>query len=68
MIVLAQTLPTHGPLILFGGVAVFPLAALLVLYSYYKGKLDQNKNGIPDFLERGSSGGKAPGSRSLCCR
>jgi hypothetical protein len=52
MIVLAQTLPAHGTFILFGGVAVFALAALLILYSYYKGQLDQNHNGIPDFLER----------------
>jgi hypothetical protein len=28
------------------------LAALLVLYSYHKGRLDQNHNGIPDFFER----------------
>jgi hypothetical protein len=52
MIVLAQTLPAHGTFILFGGVAVFGLAALLILYAYYKGQLDQNHNGIPDFLER----------------
>jgi hypothetical protein len=52
MIVLAQTLPEHGSLILFGGLGVFGLVALLVLYSYYKGQLDKNQNGIPDFLER----------------
>jgi Transposase len=51
MIVLAQTLPTHGTLILFGGLVVFALVALLVLYSYHKGQLDQNNNGIPDLLE-----------------
>jgi hypothetical protein len=51
MIVLAQTLPDHGTLILLGGVAVFGVSALLVLYSYYKGQWDQNQNGIPDFLE-----------------
>jgi hypothetical protein len=54
MIVLAQTLPGHGPLILLSGLAVFAVAALLVLYSYYKGQLDQNQNGIPDFLEHGA--------------
>jgi hypothetical protein len=51
MIVFAQTLPGHGSLILFGGVGVFALAALLILYAYYKGRLDQNKSAIPDFLE-----------------
>ena len=51
MIVLAQTLPAHGTLILLAGLGVFALAALLVLYAYYKGQLDQNHNGIPDFLE-----------------
>jgi hypothetical protein len=57
MIVLAETLPEHGALILFGGLGVFSLAALLVLYSYYKGQWDQNKNGIPDFLEPRPQGG-----------
>jgi len=52
MIVLAHTLPDHGTIILFGGITVFSLAALLVLYAYYKGQLDQNANGIPDLLER----------------
>ena len=52
MIVLAQTLPEHGTFILLGGLAVFAVAALLVLYAYYKGQLDQNHNGIPDFLEK----------------
>jgi hypothetical protein len=52
MIVMAQTLPEHGTLILFSGLGVFALAALLVLYAYYKGQLDQNHNGIPDFLEK----------------
>ena len=52
MIVLAETLPEHGTFILLGGVAVFAVAALLVLYAYYKGQLDQNHNGIPDFLEK----------------
>ena len=55
MIVLAQTLPDSGMLIFLGGLGVFILSALLVLYSYYKGQLDQNHNGIPDFLERGGS-------------
>ena len=58
MVVLASALPSHGSLILGGGLAVFALVALLVLYAYYKGQLDQNHNGIPDFLERG---GKRPG-------
>ncbi len=57
MIVLAGTLPAHGTLILLAGLGVFALAALLVLYAYSKGQLDQNHNGIPDFLERG---GKTP--------
>jgi hypothetical protein len=52
MIALAQVLPEHGTLILFAGLALFAVVALLVLYSYYKGQLDQNHNGIPDFLER----------------
>jgi hypothetical protein len=42
MIVLAQTLPDHGTLILFGGLGVFALAALLILYAYHKGQLDKN--------------------------
>jgi len=45
------TLLNNGTLILLGGVAVFAVAALLVLYSYYEGQLDQNHNGIPDFLD-----------------
>jgi hypothetical protein len=57
MIVLAQTLPAHGPLILLSGLAVFAVTALLGLDSYDKGQLDQNQNGIPDFLEHGA---KAP--------
>ena len=52
MVVLAQTLPDHGALILFGGLGVFALAALLILYSYHKGQLDKNHNGVPDFLEK----------------
>ena len=52
MIALAETLPDHGTLILLSGLALFAVAALLVLYSYYKGQLDQNNNGIPDLLER----------------
>jgi hypothetical protein len=52
MIALAQTLPEHGTLILLSGLALFALAALLVLYAYYKGQLDRNNNGIPDLLER----------------
>ena len=31
---------------------MFALAALLILYSHHKGQLDENHNGIPDFLER----------------
>ena len=57
MIVLAGTLSAHGTLILLAGLGVFALAALLALYAYSKGQLDQNHNGIPDFLERG---GKTP--------
>jgi hypothetical protein len=53
MVVVAQTLPDHGTLILLTGLGVFGLAALLILYAYHKGQLDQNRNGIPDFLERG---------------
>jgi hypothetical protein len=52
MIVIAATLPDHGSMILLGGFGVFGLAALLVLYAYYKGQWDKNQNGIPDFLER----------------
>jgi hypothetical protein len=52
MILLAQTLPAYGTAILLGGLGVFGLAALLVLYAYHKGQLDQNHNGITDFLER----------------
>jgi hypothetical protein len=52
MIVLAASLPDHGTLVLLGGVGVFGLAALLVLYAYYKGQLDKNNNGVPDILER----------------
>ena len=52
MIVTAQTLPDHGTLILLGGLGVFAVVALLVLYAYYKGQLDKNNNGVPDFLER----------------
>jgi hypothetical protein len=52
MIILAQTLPDCGGTILFGGIGVFALAALLVLYAYHKGQLDKNHNGIPDFLEK----------------
>ena len=52
MIVVAQTLPDHGAAIILTGLAVFGVVALLVLYAYHKGQLDQNHNGIPDFLER----------------
>lgn len=52
MVVLAQTLPDHGTVILLGGLGVFALAALLILYAYHKGQLDKNQNGIPDFLEQ----------------
>jgi hypothetical protein len=51
MIVLAQMLPDRGMVIFLGGIGTFAFIALLVLYSYYKGLWDQNKNGIPDFLE-----------------
>jgi hypothetical protein len=55
MIVLAQTLPGHGGTIAVGGLAVFGGAALLILYAYYKGRLDdRNRNGIPDVLEKNS--------------
>jgi branched-subunit amino acid transport protein AzlD len=52
MIVLAQMLPDHGPLIFFSGFGVFAVAALLVLYAYHKGQLDKDGNGVPDFLEK----------------
>jgi len=52
MIALAQSLPEQGTPILLSGLGLFALAALLVLYAYYKGQLDQNNNGIPDLLER----------------
>ena len=52
MVVLAQTLPDHGSAILLGGLGVFALSPLLVLYAYYKGQLDRNQNGISDFLEK----------------
>jgi hypothetical protein len=51
MIIMAETLPDHGTAILLGGLGLFALAALLILYAYYKGQLDKNNNGIPDFLE-----------------
>ena len=60
MVVLAETLPDHGAVILLGGLGVFALVALLVLYSYYKGQLDKNHNGIPDLLEKDRI--TAPGS------
>jgi hypothetical protein len=41
MVVLAQTLPDHGTVILLGGLGVFGLVALLALYAYHKGQLDQ---------------------------
>ena len=52
MVVLAETLPDHGGMILLGGLAVFGLVALLILYAYHKGQLDKNNNGVPDILER----------------
>jgi hypothetical protein len=52
MIVLAQMLPERGMMIFLGGIGTFAFVALLVLYPYYKGLWDQNKNGIPDFLEK----------------
>jgi hypothetical protein len=55
MVVLAQILPDHGGLIVLGGFGVFGLVALLILYAYYKGQLDQNHNGTPDFLEKKTS-------------
>jgi hypothetical protein len=53
MIVLAQTLPDQGAVILLGGLGVFGVVALLILYAYHKGQLDKNHNGIPDVLEKG---------------
>jgi hypothetical protein len=53
MVVLAQTLPDHGAVILLGGLGTFGLVALLILYAYHKGQLDKNHNGIPDELEKG---------------
>ena len=44
MVVLAATLPNHGTPILLGGIAVFAMAALLVLYAYYKVQWDKNQN------------------------
>jgi hypothetical protein len=52
MVVLAQVLPDHEGMILLGGFGVFGQVAALILYAYYKGQLDQNHNGIPDFLEK----------------
>ena len=52
MIVLAQTLPGHEAAILLGGLGLFGVVSLLILYAYNKGQLDRNHNGIPDFLER----------------
>jgi hypothetical protein len=52
MVVLAQGLPDHGTAIVLGGLSVFSVVALLVLYAYYKGQLDRSQNGIPDFLEK----------------
>ena len=49
---MAHTLPGHEAVILSSGLAVFALAALLVLYAYDNGTLDQNRNGVPDFLEK----------------
>jgi hypothetical protein len=51
MIILAQEVPDHGLLIAGGGLGLFAVLALLVLYSYFKGRLDQNGDGIPDFLQ-----------------
>ena len=63
MVVLAEALPGHGAIILVAGLGVFALAALLVVYAYYKGQLDQN--GIPDFLERSAKPAPpAPASKS----
>lgn len=52
MIVLAQSLPQHGTVILLAGLGSFAVVALLVLYAYHKGQLDQNHNGIPDVMEK----------------
>ena len=51
MIALSYTLPEHGTVILISDLGLFALAALLVLYAYHKGQIDQNNNGIPDALE-----------------
>ena len=65
MVVLAEALPGHGAVILLGGLGVFAVAALLVVYAYYKGQLDQNHNGIPDFLEgQAKPAPPAPGNQS----
>jgi hypothetical protein len=52
MIVVAETLPDHGTLVLLGGLGVFGVVFLLILYAYYKGQLDRNQNGILDILEK----------------
>lgn len=52
MIVLSQALPDHATLIMLAGLGLYALTALLVLYAYHKGQLDQNHNGIPDALEK----------------
>ena len=39
MVVLAQTLPEHGAVILLGGIGIFGLIAVLILYAYYKGQV-----------------------------
>lgn len=51
MIVAAAVIPGRETLILFVGGIGLALIALAVVYAYSKGKLDANKNGIPDFLE-----------------
>ena len=38
MVVLAQTFPEHGAVILLGGIGIFGLIAVLILYAYYKGQ------------------------------
>jgi hypothetical protein len=50
-IALAQALPGNETKIILGGLVVFALLALLVLYVYHKGKLDRDGDGIPDFLQ-----------------
>jgi hypothetical protein len=55
MIVLAQTLPDYGHLILVAGLTLFALTAFLVLYAYHKGQLDRNNNGMPDPFQRGDA-------------